>query len=65
MFLEYMNKINDNKFRNFLHRIFKKKYKESKGEDGNKNTLYIKGASNKILLKFQKNFTFQRLLFIL
>lgn len=34
-----MNKINDNKFRNFLHRIFKKKYKESKREDGNENTL--------------------------
>ncbi|EFN70133.1 WD repeat-containing protein 52 [Camponotus floridanus] len=33
IFLEYMNKINDNKFRNFLHRIFKKKYKESKGEE--------------------------------
>lgn len=31
-----MNKINDNKFRNFLCRIFKKKYKEIKEEDGNK-----------------------------
>ncbi|XP_050459151.1 cilia- and flagella-associated protein 44 isoform X5 [Cataglyphis hispanica] len=33
MLLEYMNRINDNKFRNFLCRIFKKKYKESKEED--------------------------------
>jgi type III secretory pathway component EscR len=34
MFLEYMNKISDNKFRNFLSRIFKKKYKELKKENG-------------------------------
>jgi len=34
MFSEYMNKISDNKFRNFLSRIFKKKYKELKKEDG-------------------------------
>jgi len=34
MFVEYMNKISDNKFRNFLSRIFKKKYKELKKEDG-------------------------------
>ncbi|XP_070154334.1 cilia- and flagella-associated protein 44 isoform X2 [Polyergus mexicanus] len=33
MLLEYMSRINDNKFRNFLCRIFKKKYKESKEED--------------------------------
>ncbi|KMR01454.1 wd repeat-containing protein 52 [Lasius niger] len=33
MFLEYMSRINDNKFRNFLCRIFKKKYKELKEED--------------------------------
>lgn len=39
MLLEYMNRINDNKFRNFLCRIFKKKYKESKEEDGNKSIL--------------------------
>ncbi|XP_026827514.1 cilia- and flagella-associated protein 44-like [Ooceraea biroi] len=30
---EYMNSISDNKFRNFLCRIFKKKYKELKRED--------------------------------
>ncbi|XP_025994269.1 cilia- and flagella-associated protein 44 isoform X2 [Solenopsis invicta] len=30
---EYMRRINDNKFRNFLCRIFRKKYKEVKEED--------------------------------
>ncbi|XP_029161342.1 cilia- and flagella-associated protein 44 isoform X2 [Nylanderia fulva] len=33
IFLEYMTRINDNKFRNFLCRIYKKKYKELKEED--------------------------------
>lgn len=37
IFSEYMRRINDTKFRNFLWRILKKKYKEAKEEDGNKS----------------------------
>lgn len=37
IFSEYMRRINDNKFRNFLCRILRKKYKEAKEEDGNKS----------------------------
>ncbi|KYN07248.1 WD repeat-containing protein 52 [Cyphomyrmex costatus] len=32
-FIKYMHRINDNKFRNFLRRILKKKYKEAKEDD--------------------------------
>ncbi|XP_036151277.1 cilia- and flagella-associated protein 44 [Monomorium pharaonis] len=33
IFSEYMHRVNDNKFRNFLNKILKKKYKEAKEED--------------------------------
>lgn len=39
IFSEYMRRINDNKFHNFLCRILRKKYKEVKEDDGNKNIL--------------------------
>ncbi|XP_070529333.1 cilia- and flagella-associated protein 44 isoform X2 [Cardiocondyla obscurior] len=35
---EYMHKVNDNKFRNFLCRIFKKKYKEVKEDEDETTT---------------------------
>lgn len=37
-----MRRISDNKFRNFLHRILKKKYKEVKEDDGNKSINFKK-----------------------
>lgn len=34
IFSEFMSKIGENRFRNFLYRIYKKKYKEAKEDDG-------------------------------
>jgi len=39
IFSEYMHKINDNKFRDFLYKILRKKYKKMKEDDGNKSIL--------------------------
>lgn len=39
IFSEYMRRISDNKFHNFLCRILRKKYKEVKEDDGNKSIL--------------------------
>ncbi|XP_072743964.1 cilia- and flagella-associated protein 44 [Anoplolepis gracilipes] len=46
MFTEYMSRINDNKFRNFLCRIFKKKYKEAKEEDETTTTTTTETSSD-------------------
>lgn len=37
---EYMRSISEDRFRNFLRRIFEKRYKASKEEDGNFNDLF-------------------------
>lgn len=45
IFSEYMSKIGDNRFRNFLCKIFKKKYKEMKEDDGECTSVTSKGSN--------------------
>lgn len=46
--IQYRDLINENKFRDFLLRIFKKKYKQPKGSDG-------LSKINKLKINYKKN----------